>query len=389
MKQIVVNVISAFVILVVGVYADAQDTIVMPVTDIAVATIPSDIVPDTIPTVFQSRPDWKKLLLQGKLNLRDPYIEYPPFVKFCVDVYNWGDRFFNTYDTTYVVGTGKRWKAFIKNDNWTDSYAMHFNHRIPVRMLSDVYPDVGVYLSYMAVSLGYSLNVANVFSNKPITRNKFDFQFTCALFSAEVYYWENKGGTSIRQFGNYNDGKLVDVAFPGLKLKSYGVDAYYFVNNKKYSQAAAYSFSRYQKKSAGSFIAGLSMSHQGINIDFSMLPDDMLKILPSADKTYYNFNYNDFCLLLGYAYNAVMGKHWLFNITFTPSIGFMHSFHDSEDGRRELISMNIHGKTAFVYNLNDLFLSFSAKIDGHWYMNRNYSFFNSMENLVFLVGIRF
>ena len=30
------------------------------------------------------------------------------FPKFCVDVYRWGDRTFNSYDSTDVVGTGKK-----------------------------------------------------------------------------------------------------------------------------------------------------------------------------------------------------------------------------------------------------------------------------------------
>ena len=65
---------------------------------------------------------WKLAALTGKLNLKDKTVKYPRFVKWCVDLYNWGDETFNSYDTTYVTGTGKRWKLIMKNDNWMDFY---------------------------------------------------------------------------------------------------------------------------------------------------------------------------------------------------------------------------------------------------------------------------
>ena len=56
---------------------------------------------------------WYKQLLANNFNINDQRIHYPKFAKFCVDVYNWGDRTFNTSDTTYVVGTGKNWKVML------------------------------------------------------------------------------------------------------------------------------------------------------------------------------------------------------------------------------------------------------------------------------------
>ena len=82
---------------------------------------------------------WLNLLKQGKLSMTDTTVIYPRFIKFCVDVYNWGDHLFNSYDPEYVVGTGKRWKARIVSDNWVDSYAMTLPRGLHTWMLSDLY----------------------------------------------------------------------------------------------------------------------------------------------------------------------------------------------------------------------------------------------------------
>ena len=164
---------------------------------------------------------WKKALLKGKLDLKDKTIVYPRFVKLCVDLYNWADRTFNTYDTAYVVGTGKRWKVMVKNDNWVDNYDLHFPKATPIRILSNVCCNIGASIAYMAVSGGYMFDVDNVFSGSPITHKKWDFNFSCALICADLYYASNRGATSIRRFGDYKKGAWINHPLNEMELESY------------------------------------------------------------------------------------------------------------------------------------------------------------------------
>lgn len=332
---------------------------------------------------------WKRMLLKGKLGLKDETIQYPRFVKFCVDLYNWGDRTFNSYDSAYVVGTGKRWKLIGKIDNWVDNYDLHFPKGIPITMLSNVSSNIGGSIAYMAVSVGYMFDVDYLFGGKPVSHTKWDFNFSCALFSADMYYTRNSGSTVIRRFGNYADGKLIKYPFSDMKSEAYGIDLYYFFNNKKYSQGAAYNYSKYQRKSAGSFIAGITASSQDVSMDFSNLNNEMIVQLPDPSNLYYRFRYYDYCFLLGYGYNCVMGKHWLFNISVLPSIGFKHCTKESEEGKNDMFSVNIKGKTAFVYNHRQLFVGFTGKLDLHWYSSRRFNFFNAVEYFNFCTGVRF
>lgn len=331
---------------------------------------------------------WLNRLKKGTLALNDSTVDYPKFLGFCVKVYNWGDKTFNSYDTTYVESTGKRWKAILKSDNWADSYAMDMGKGMSVRLMGDIYCNAGVYLHYMALSIGYSLDMSNIIGNKPMNHKKFELGFTCARFTIEGHYSENTGGSYIRKFGKYNKGKLFKLPFAGVSMHSLGVQAYYFFNNRKYSQGAVYNFSKRQKKSSGSFILGFNYSDQDINIDFTSLPDRLLPYLTIPAKAY-KFHYKNYCLLAGYGYNLVFAKNWIFNTTVCPSAGLGSTYADDYKGHQKMFSLNILAKMGLVWNINDFFLGISAKIDGSWYNSKDLSLFNSIENLAINAGIRF
>ena len=332
--------------------------------------------------------DWKTLLWNRQLDINDTTIQYPRFIKFCLDVYRWGDRVFNSYDNEYVEGTGKKWKVILKSDNWLDSYAMNFQHKMPVFMSSDIYYNLGINVSFMALSAGYMIDMSNLIGNKPALHKKFEFGFTCARFVIDTYYSENTGGTMIRRFSDYNDGRPIKETFPGLKFRSYGADLYYFLNNRKYSQGAVYNFSKYQKRSAGSFIFGITASNHEIEVNFNSLPEK-LEPYYKLDGKKYKFHYNDFCIIAGYGYNFCFGKHLTLNLSALPNFGFKHALDDCVDGRDTLFSLNLKAKTGLTYNLKDFFAGLHLKMDGHWFLNKNFSFFNSIENFALMGGFRF
>lgn len=332
--------------------------------------------------------NWWYLLKKGKLNLADTTVVYPKFLQFCVDVYNWGDRFFNSYDPDYVVGTGHRWKARIVNENWTDSYSLRFRRSGDnMRMLSSLNDNIGAYLHYMAVSVGYSVDLNTVFNGKRTDHTRFETNFNCALFNFDLYYYHSSG-TSIRQFHRYNNDRLINVDFPGLTSNNFGVSIYYFLNNKKYSQGAAYNFSKFQKRSAGSWMFGFTYSNLDISMDFNQLSEELQPSFTFPTENLH-LHYHSYCALFGYGYNWVWHPKWLFNITVMPSIGFNHCFEDSSEGKGQQFALNIHGRTSLTYNHRSMFVSLIGKITGNWYISRNLSLFNAIEYFSLNVGVRF
>lgn len=338
-----------------------------------------------------SNRDWWHLAKKGYFNPKDTTVKYSRFMKLFCKVYNWGDRVFNSYDTTYVVGFGKNWKARLAFDAWTDSYNMNFDGKMPMTFISKPYSSIGAYLHFMAVSVSYQLDINKVFFNQPINHKKFDFGFNCARFNAELSFAHNNGGTYIRHFGDYRDSKgnkIISMYFPGLKNNTLNFQIYYFFNNRKYANGAAYSFSKYQKKSAGSFLLGFNYIYQDIRFDFSRLPEPLLPYL-TWDNTKYTFHYNDYCLMFGYTYNWVLNKHFLYNISAMPTIGVTSCYEDNEGGKGTLLSLNAAGKMSLTYNDKDFFMCLILKASGQLYHTNKLTVFSSIENLQFSVGFRF
>lgn len=332
---------------------------------------------------------WKKALRRYDFSIiNDPDVRFPKFLQTCVNVYRWGDKTFNSYDTAYVVPTGKNWKLMAKANTWLVSYAGHLDKTLPLLINSKLTNNFGFQISFMAVSMAYMVDMDNLFAGDPIRNTKLDFSFSSSRLGLDAYYLDNRGNTYIHRFGDYGRGKRVNETFKGLHRKSYGFQAYYVFNHNHYAQVAAYGFSKYQKRSSGSFLMGISSSHQDISLDFKTLPDNLRECLPDSNMLY-RFRYNDHCLIIGYAYNWVFKKNWLFNVTLTPSVGIKHSTANSIDGSKNLLSLNYRSKMGVVHNHGDVFYGMNLLVDGHWYRSHRHSFFNSLEDLTLLAGFRF
>lgn len=339
---------------------------------------------------FAHLPWWRQLLDSG-FHIHDPRIDYPKFPRFLLKVYDWGDRTFNSYDSSYVVGTGKNWKIMNKNYNWAESYMLMFSPRSRdmLHIRSDIYNDVGVYLSFMAVSVGYTAKINSLLGSGDKNRRNLNFNFTCSRFSANFDYTSTQGNTHITHFGDYRRGQDFSYKFNDISHKSSTGELYYFFNYSRYSQAAAYHYSKYQLKSSGSAVLGFAFNHQRISMDFSSLPGDMKEALPTlADE--YRFRYTDYGVLAGYVHNWVLyPRRWLMNITAIPSVGYRHSYSDSSEGRKNMVSSNLRARFSVVYNHRALFASLTGRFDAHLYFNSRYTFFNSIESLSLIVGARF
>lgn len=330
---------------------------------------------------------WWRALKHGKVNFKDSTMGYPKFVMFCYKTYVWGDRAFNSYDTTYVKSTGKNWKLILKSDNWVDSYIGHPVKNVNQIMNSRLASSIGLSLSFMAVSVGYSVSVSNLIHGGKLS-NKVDFSFTCARFTADAYYWENNNDINITYTIKNSGEGLHKLRQSGISRKAMGLTAYYFFNNRRYAQAAAYCFSKYQKRSAGSWLAGFSLQHFDVQFDVEQMSEDMREYFPSqADAP--RILYNDYCLLFGYGYNWVVNKKWLLNFTGTPYIGYRYNHFHQGDNMVSAVSINMRARIGAVYNHKQYFVGLQTFADHHRYKSKISRLVNSTLDFNALVGIRF
>lgn len=345
---------------------------------------------DTLVSVAPvSKTLWVKQLFANGFHINDPDVQYPRFPRFLLKVYNWGDRVFNGYDPAYVVSTGHNWKVLGKSYNWLENYAMIFSRHKTMRMSSDMYADIGGYLCFMAVSVGYMFNANELIGDRDNNRTNFNLNFTCSRFTVDYTATSTTGGARITHFGSYNDSHDLSMVFDGVSNKSKTLTAMYFFNNRRFSHAAAYCFSKYQLKSAGSPVAGFYYGNQQIAMDFSRLPQDMLNSLPESLPVY-KFHYDDYALLGGYAYNwALKPRRWLLNVTGVVGAGYKKTREDATDGVRGMVAFNPLVTGSVVYNHRALFLGAQLRYRGSFYFNSNYTFYNALLSGQLIVGARF
>ena len=369
--------------------ASAYEEVDSALTQPSDSTIVEMTESQSVDSIVTDKIYWRDAIKQKKFSIYDTNIRYPKFLNFCVNTYRWGDRVFNSYDTTYVRATGKNWKLMVKNHDWIDSYVGWLTpDRMRLGLSSSVASSVGLQLAFMAVSYAYMFDIDNLLGGDATKHKRQDFSFTCSRFSIDIYYLKNESRTSIHHFGNYNHGKWFTKDFFDLNRECYGVYGYYYFNNKRYSQAAAYCFSKVQLKSAGSFLAGMSFSHQDVSMNFATLPADMQAELP-GDERFYRFHYNDYNITAGYAYNWVFRKNWLFNVTAAPSIGYRKSMNSSIEGSKSLLATDLRFKMSLVLNRVRWFYGAQFISDMNWYHSPKHHFINANHDLTLVAGFRF
>lgn len=356
----------------------------------AASSLPTDSITEEIPDTTLLHGNWLDQVIEAGFHINDPRIRYPRFARWVLGVYNWGDRTFNRYDPEYVIATGKNWKTVAKNDLWMRNYILQLADRQTVHITSRLYDDLGVSLSFMAVSISYTWNLNHYFGDNT-QRNRFDFNFTCSRFAMNYWRQSIDGGAVIRKFGDYRGGRRLDHKFSDISVDDNHLDLYYFFNHRHYSQAAAYCFSKYQLRSAGSWMLGVSYDRHNSWFDFSNLPEDMLRTLPTLQLKYH-FRNTDYCILGGYAHNWVLRpRRWLINLTVLPFIGYKHqATNDMEDRDiKNMISTNLTAMASLVYNHRGIFAALQGRFNGFVNYSTDYTFANSNQMVTAVVGVRF
>lgn len=321
----------------------------------------------------------------------DSIAAWGKFPRFCVGVYRWGDRFFNTYDSAYVEGTGYKFNIKAKSELWTDSYIFSLPDSYRMRMDSELNISGGFYITYLAVSLGYDFNIGKMFNVGNTSRHKLNFKINCALLSAEMYWVTNDVGTNLLSYGTKGHEIKCRIPFTGINTSIYGMDIYYFINNKRYSRAAAFNYGKIQKRSQGSWFVGFAYWTQDFDFSFGSLPQDILDGLPQewADNGYaFYMNNNNYAVRAGYAYNWVFHKHWTAAISESPVIGFKHG-RVNHGPRRITPAIYNRAQASVVWNNRAWFAGIVGSVDNGLFYDKKQMLVNSVFSAEVSVGYRF
>lgn len=313
------------------------------------------------------------------------------FPRFCVNTYRWGDKFFNGYDSTYVEGTGYKWNVKLRTESWTDYYELHFVNDTEMSMMSRPSTSAGLYLTYMALSLGYDMNVSKYFDGHDEARRRWNFGFNCMLFSANLYFVQNDVGTNISEFRPYGKETLhPDIEYKGINNTNWGFDLSYFFTHRRYSHAAAFNFSRVQRRSGGSFFAGFSFNRIKYDFDFNGLPDDISEALPAdIPDNHYVVNTHNYILSGGYGFNWVFARHWLAGMSGTVMAGLSDGYYEDTSNKKTTFMAMSRGEVSVIWNNNHWFAGAIGNVRLGMLRDQKRTLMSSVINVEVSVGYRF
>ncbi len=319
----------------------------------------------------------------------DSIAQWGNFPRFCMNVYRWGEEFFNGFDSTYVNKTHTYFDVKFNSQSWSNVYNFELPEGKSIRIVSEPATTAGFSVSYLALTMSYDKNISGYFGGPKRTRKNFRFGFNCSLLAVEYYNIHNDGDTHITRFGDSSSPEKMKLDFKGIDTHTQGFDAYVFLNQKKYSQAAAFNYGRYQIRSAGSFFVGLSYFHNSYDFDFSGLPEPMRAQLPNWWNNYsYHVNTDNYCFRLGYGYNWVLNRHLLIGVSESPVLGLQYG-HITGNSKPSSASLANRLALSFVWNNGHWFAGIIGRADQGLIYNKKQAYINSDLSFTCSVGYRF
>ena len=171
-------------------------------------------------------------------------------------------------------------------------------------MKADIKSTLSVAVGYMGLTLSFALNPAKMLGKYQ------DYEFNLNSYSNrwgfDVIY---QRASNFKGWVERGDGSHVDTETDKLKLRTLNLNGYYAFNYKRFSYPAAFSQSYIQRRSAGSFLLGLSIQGQFLNVEAS-------EKLGGQEMELKTSNYG---IGAGYGYNFVPGRNWLLHISALPT----------------------------------------------------------------------
>ena len=221
------------------------------------------------------------------------------------------NKYYSTkYDTNYVARPKEKW-LFRLLGNQTGNY-IHAKGTV-----HDVYSEydlhtktnytMGLEVNYCDIAATFSINPAKIGGD--YNDYEFNFEYHGQEISFDINYLR---ATSLK--GDIKLGNIDHLDEEGLRMNVVNASAYYVFNHRKFSYPAALFQNYYQLRSAGSWLAGISVQSGSIKTT-----DELKERSPLAPEVHLTFA--NVALGGGYGYNLVLGKRsqWLLHFSALPS----------------------------------------------------------------------
>lgn len=257
-------------------------------------------------------------------------------------------RYYRTpYDTNYVVRPEGKLTLKVRLNNSGEVFHVK-GDREGVRSKADLSTSfkttVSIGASYRGLSASLALNPAKWSGSYQ------DYEFNLAYYGSRLSL-DASYHRSTSLSGDIHRGDMTEYMEAGdVKMTMANLAAYYVFNHRRFSYPAAFTQSYVQRRSAGSWLAGIS--YQGGSIKTT---DELKARYPNVPDL--NIHIGLLGIGGGYAYNWVLGKRWLFHLSILPTfVIYNHNYMIVNGERRNAnhlrFSMIFNERAAVIYNFS-------------------------------------
>ena len=258
------------------------------------------------------------------------------------------ERYYKTpYDTNYVVRPEGRLTLKVRlNQTGNDFHARGTVNGIYSK--ADLKTSHKTTFSVAGIYRGIGVGVAiNPYKWSGVYKDyEFNLNYYSSRLSLDASYQRSTSLAGDIERGD-DDSRLES---GDITLKVLNLAGYYAFNHRRFSYPAAFTQSYIQRRSAGSWLAGIS--YQGGSIETT---DALKERNPNAPET--RIYIGHFGIGGGYGYNWVIGKKWLLHFSMLPTFVVHNRNNFTVNGERKRaqhmrFNMIFNERAAIVYNFS-------------------------------------
>ena len=337
-------------------------------------------------------------------------------------------REFSNINEKYIEPQHYNYTVMLQNTNTYEVYTLYGEDGQRISFAPDPSWRLGPYLGWRWVFLGYTVDLKHInMKSDHSSKKEFNLSLYSSLLGVDLFWRQTGNDYHIQRMSlgdDVNTDALRKVSFDGFKGSIKGLNLYYIFNHRKFSYPAAYSQSTKQKLSAGSWMVGLGYTQHQLEVDWDKLSNIVDERLNQKSRTQQNqeartqqnqegeiqteakidsslmfskVRYSDYSATVGYGYNWVFAKNWLFNASLSVGLAYNHSRSDDpEQDKFNLKNFNFKnfnidgvGRFGVVWNNDKWYAGISSVIHSYNYHKDHFSTNNSFGSLNIYVGVNF
>ena len=305
---------------------------------------------------------------------------------------------FSDFDTLYISPNRYNYALMATHFSNFEYYSVTSEFPQPQKLSFSPNPHnkIGLYFGWRWIFLGWSVDIDDIYrkTNRKNKGTEFDLSLYSSKLGVDIFYRRTGNNYKIHKIRGFYDEIPSDYSedFSGLKVDIKGLNLYYIFNNRKFSYPAAFSQSTNQRRNAGTFIAGFSISKHNLDFDYQQLPAYIQERMNPGMKVN-KIKYTNANISFGYAYNWEFARNCLACLSLTPAIAYKASDVDAEtqEGKAWYSKFNLDFllRAGVVYNNGKYFVGTSFVGKNYNYHRNNFSLDNGFGTLQVYVGFNF